>query len=114
MDMQLFLDIVFQFSIFAVNILLPLSLALVIIGSAIMNKSVLKNAFFSGLGVILLYLVIFGLQIKQIYEAGAPLAEVFGNTEGILGVIFTIVLPIVIGVVVMIVSQRRFKGLGTV
>lgn len=112
--MQLFLDTVFQFSIFAVNIFLPLALALVIVGYVLANKSILKGAFFSGLSVTLLYLIIFGIQIKQINDAGASLAEVFGNSQGVLGVIFTIVLPIVIGVVVMIVSGRRFKKLGTV
>lgn len=112
--MQLFLDTVFQFSIFAVNILLPLALALVIVGYVFANKTILKASFFSGLGATFLYVVIFFIQIKQINDAGASLSEVFGNSQGILGVLFTIVLPVVIGIIVMIVSGRRFKKLGTV
>lgn len=107
--MQLFLEVVFQLSVFAVNILLPLSLALVIVGSAISNKSILKSGFFSSIAVAVLYLVIFGVQMKQITDQGASLGEVFGNSDAVSGLILTIVLPIVVGVATAIIGNRRFK-----
>ncbi len=107
--MQLFLDIVFQLSVFAVNILLPLSLALIIVGSALAHRGILKSAFFSGVAVAVFYLIILGVQIKQIADSGTALTDVFANVQGVIGLVLTIVLPIIIGIVVAIVSSRRFK-----
>ena len=107
--MQLFLDIVFQLSVFAVNILLPLSLAFLVVGSALVNKSILKGAFFSGIAVVVLYLIILGVQIKQISDQGASIKEVLGNPEAVLGLVISIVLPIIVGAVVTFFSNRRFK-----
>lgn len=107
--MQLFLEVVFQLSVFAVNILLPLSLALVIVGCAVASKSILKSAFFSGIAVIVLYVVILAVQLKQVSAAGTPIAEIFSDVQGLLSLGLTILLPIVIGAVVVVMSNRRFK-----
>lgn len=107
--MQLFLEVLFQVSVFAVNILSPLALALIVVGTAVANKSILKGAFFSGISVVVLYLVILGVQVKQIADTGASFADVFGNAQAVLGLIITIVLPVVVGVAVAFISNRRFK-----
>ena len=107
--MQLFLEVVFQLSVFAVNILLPLSLALVIVGCAVAKKSILKSAFFSGIAVVVLYLVIFGVQLSQVSSAGTPIADIFKDPQGLLSLGLTILLPIIIGLVVVVMSNRQFK-----
>lgn len=107
--MQLFLEVVFQLSVFAVNILLPLSLALVIVGCAIANKSILKSAFFSGIAVVVLYLVILGVQLSQVASAGTPISEIFKDPQGLLSLGLTILLPIIIGAVVIVMSNRQYK-----
>lgn len=107
--MQLFLDIIFQLSVFVVNILLPLSLALVTVGCALSQKSILRSAFFSGISVTVLYLIILGIQLKQIIDSGASLLDVFSNSQGIIGLVLTIILPVIIGIIVAIVSNRNFK-----
>lgn len=110
--MQIFLEIVLQLSGFAVNILLPLSLAFLVIGSAVANKSVLKKAFFSAIAVIVLYVLIFGIQLSQIASSGTPVAEVFKSADSLLALTLTFLVPVIVAVVVLVCSNRRFKKIG--
>lgn len=107
--MQIFFEMVLQLSGFAVNILLPLSLAFLVVGSAVANKSILKAAFSSAIAVIVLYVVIFSIQLYQVASSGTPVMEIFKNTDSLLALAFTFLLPVVIGAVVAVRSNRRFK-----
>jgi uncharacterized membrane protein YkvI len=107
--MQLFLEIVFQLSIFLVNILLPLSIAFVVIGKYVHNNSILKAGFWSSVAVIVLYVIILALQIQQIVSANVPLNTVFGSAQGIFGLVLTIVVPVVIATASLVVANLAHK-----
>ncbi len=113
--MQLFLGIIFylifELSVFAVNILLPLSISFAVVGKAVANKMILKAGFVSSLSVIILSVVILAIQLTRVVSSGATMADIFGSSQGIIGFLLPIFLPILVSATALVVANKAHKNL---
>lgn len=109
--MQLYLDTITSLSSFVVNLILPVSVVLLIVGSAVANKGLLKKSFFLGITASILYAVIIAIELKKASTGGVNLAQIFTTTQGLLGLVFGAIVPILVGVVVSVLSNKRHKQL---
>lgn len=107
--MQLYLDTITSLSSFAVNLILPVSVVLLLVGSAVSNKGLLRKSFFLGIASSILYALIISLELKKASDSGVNLVQIFTTTQGILGLVFGALVPILVGVAAAVLSSRRYK-----
>lgn len=107
--MQLYLDTITSLSSFAVNLILPVSVVLLIVGSAVSNKGLLRKSFFLGIASSILYALIISLELKKASDSGVNLVQIFTTTQGILGLVFGAIVPILVGAAAAFLSSRRYK-----
>lgn len=111
MTMQLFLEIFFQVSIFVAAILLPLSLALFVVGNAIKNVGILRSAFYSAIGAVVVYVAYFATQMGVVFymaEEAVSFVNLFADIN-FRTFLFSVIISVIVGSVIAFISYRRFK-----
>jgi hypothetical protein len=104
------LQIIFQLGAFATNILLPVSVALVLVGTALEHKRVLKYAFITGVATAILYLAVFVAQLVQISMSGqVNLSEILTTKEALADIALSVLIPVLVALGAAFVAHKAYK-----
>lgn len=115
--MQTFQIIILSLADFITNNLLVVAIALGVVAVILENKKMLKVAFWTSASVVIAHAISFGLQLIQIGQQITQIANpeqaswglFFSNPQTIIQIGFTVVLPVVIAVAIMVLTKKNFK-----